>query len=353
MTHAKSLLAYRIAAWSLASVAGIVAGMSIPGATASEGAISGGLIAILLGLGSEVVALWLAVRSFRAPAPRWTDPADGRVEWAAVAGARGEPDPVDPRRRRFAGFDAAPGRRAPSAAPAGLLGRVVVASLFVGRDGSSWGDREVAGAHRSLIRAGEWIEREAIRWGAAVNVAVVEVDFVADDPIDEEVTISVVDEGAHSSMFQADASTRALASASRAASAIGVRDFATLADEMAARVEADSVVWLIHLRRAGRSHVVETAEAPTLDLRVAVCYAREAGFPEPLTGPPYPDPITFVHEMLHLFGARDKYGRSLGDFPPKSVTSRDVMRLDVESLARLRVDPLTASEIGWAGRPRP
>jgi hypothetical protein len=28
---------------------------------------------------------------------------------------------------------------------------------------------------------------------------------------------------------------------------------------------------------------------------------------EPLIGPPYTDPVTIVHELLHLFGATDKY----------------------------------------------
>ena len=80
----------------------------------------------------------------------------------------------------------------------------------------------------------------------------------------------------------------------------------------------------------------------------AVSYAREANFPEPLRHPPYTDPVTIVHELLHLFGASDKYGVSLRSFPPKSVTTREIMRLDEPSLSRSRIDPLTAAEIGWA-----
>ena len=58
--------------------------------------------------------------------------------------------------------------------------------------------------------------------------------------------------------------------------------------------------------------------------------------------------MTVVHELFHLFGASDKYGIPLRSFPPKSVTDRDVMRLDSETLSRLRVDPATAAEVGWA-----
>jgi hypothetical protein len=80
---------------------------------------------------------------------------------------------------------------------------------------------------------------------------------------------------------------------------------------------------------------------------MAVCYPCEASFPEPLVGPARVDPVTVVHELLHLFGASDKYGRPLTAYAPRTVTSREVMRLSEERLARLRIDPSTAAEIGW------
>ena len=63
--------------------------------------------------------------------------------------------------------------------------------------------------------------------------------------------------------------------------------------------------------------------------------------------PTITDPVTIVHEVLHLFGASDKYGVPLRSFAPGSVTNRDVMRLDETSLLRVQIDPLTAREIGW------
>ena len=57
--------------------------------------------------------------------------------------------------------------------------------------------------------------------------------------------------------------------------------------------------------------------------------------------------VVVAHELLHTVGATDKYAVPLRSFPPRSVTHREVMRLDETSLLRLRIDPLTAEEIGW------
>jgi hypothetical protein len=63
---------------------------------------------------------------------------------------------------------------------------------------------------------------------------------------------------------------------------------------------------------------------------------------------PRSDPVTYAHELLHLFGASDKYDvSSLQGFPAGSVTERDIMRTGRRRLDRLRIDPLTAEEIGW------
>ena len=81
---------------------------------------------------------------------------------------------------------------------------------------------------------------------------------------------------------------------------------------------------------------------------LGVCFSREASFPEPLQGPGRVDPTTVAHELLHLFGATDKYGQPLRSFPPGSVSSRDIMRLNHDQLTRMTIDSLTASEVGWS-----
>jgi hypothetical protein len=310
------------------------------------------LTVALMGLLGELSALAWKARAKPVPRrPRDTRPADGEVGIAAMAGVLGEPDPNDPRFRRFIA-------RAPDApisserdpgppATLPLLGRVVLISVFIGRDGHAWTEAEIARAHAALLRAGTWIEREALRWNARVNLELAETYFVVDDDEPEDVEVAFFPKGETMQPFEAHAVTKALTAASRAATRLGFQDAADLIAEINPRVCADARVWLLHPRRAGHSLAVPLDETELAGVSLAVCYACEANFPEPLTRPPFTDPVTIVHELLHLFGASDKYGVSLRSFPPKSVTTREIMRLDESSLSRSRIDPLTAAEIGW------
>ena len=267
---------------------------------------------------------------------------------------RGEPNPSDPRFRRFVALE--PGRRVrdrsrdrgPARSPP-LLGRVVLFSVFIGRDGRPWSEAEIARAHAAMLRAGAWIEREAIRWDAPVNLELAETYFVADDDEPEDVEVAFSPQGETMQPFEADAVTKALIDASRAATRLGFRDAAALIAEINPRVEADARVWLLHPRQAGHSLAVPLDETELAGVSLAVCYAREANFPEPLTGPPFTDPVTIVHELLHLFGASDKYGVSLRSFPPRSVTlARSCASTSRRSRAPDRpVD--RRAEIGWSG----
>jgi len=313
-----------------------------------------GLAWLSLGLVGELVALRRALKEAHAPRPlpKDTRPADGEVEVARMAGVRAEPNVRDPRFRRFAEIepDETPGAEggAPTLGTPPLLGRVVLISVFLGRDGRGWSEPEVARSHASLLRAGRWIEREAIRWHAPVNVALADTYFLVDDDTLDDVEITFVPEGDDVGPFEAGAVTKALIDSSRAAWALGFRDAVDWMARIDPRVEADARVWLLHPRRAGRSLAVPLDATELSGVSLAVCYARETSFPEPLTGPPWTDPVTIVHELLHLFGATDKYGVPLRSFPPGTVTARDVMCLNESSLSRLRIDPRTAREIGWA-----
>lgn len=306
------------------------------------------LVGLVAAMAQFIAALRSNAVQARRSYPADAEPADGRVGWAKVVGIAGEPNRFDFRFRHFLSLD-----ESPLLAPPGgrgdpvLWGRVVLFSLFVGRDGRSWSSAEIARTHKSLIRAGEWIEREAIRWSAAVNIELADTVFVAEDDSAEDVEIGFVPQGDEQGPLEARAVENALASASRAAARLGFADVADLVERIGPRVEADGRVWLVHPRRAGRSIAALERDSGLPGVNLAVCYAREAGFSEPLVGPTFADPVTFVHELMHLFGAEDKYGVPLTRFPRKSVTERDVMRLSVEHLSRLRVDPLTASEIGW------
>ena len=288
----------------------------------------------------------------------WLDPrdADGVVEILSIEGLDGIPNRFDARFSRFepspssrlnqapAPVAAAPRRQTPR-----LGGRVVLMSLYVGRDGRRWTDEEVARSHRSLERAGGWLEDQAQRWGAPLNVVVSQVYFETIDEVEEEVEIEFVPEGEQFGPLEAKAELKCQASASCASARLGFADFADLAGRVSLLLPADYWVWLLHPLQAGRSLAIPEPEATLPGVNLAVCYSREAGFPAPLamSMSPFTDPVTIVHELLHVFGASDKYGLPLSHFPAKEVTARDVMVLKYESLSRIRVDPLTAREIGW------
>jgi hypothetical protein len=186
-----------------------------------------------------------------------------------------------------------------------------------------------------------------MRRGASVNLEVADTYFVFDDESLEEVGVSFAQEGDDVGPWEIDATEKALFRATRAAASLGFRDAEDFFKTVSDRVRADALVWLMHPRQSGRSFAVPVSDSALPGVGLAVCYSRESSFPEPLTGVARVDPVTVVHELLHLFGATDKYGYSLTDFAAHTVSSREVMRLSETRLSRLRIDPATAAEIGW------
>jgi hypothetical protein len=310
-----------------------------------------GLLACALVAELAAAAFALARDRARTPPPPGARPADGVVDVVPMLGVEGEENPASPRFRRFAGLRGGPGEPAkvhklPSLRPT-LLGRVTLISVFVGRDGKGWTDEEIARGHASLERAGLWLEREATRHAAPVNLGLADVYFrVQDDEVDD-VEVAFANEGDDVGPMEAHASTKAVVAASRAAATLGFADVVDLVGRIDPKVEADARVWLFHVRRSGRSLAVPAEECDVDGVGLAVCYSREASFPEPLGGPGRVDPTTVAHELLHLFGASDKYGVALRSFPAGSVSSRDIMRLDHDQLSKMTIDRLTASEVGW------
>ena len=314
---------------------------------------------VLVSLASlALVAEGVALRSSAkgrdgAVPPEGARPADGVVEVVPIDGVDGQVNADSPRFRRFVGLlEGRPGdRKARGLSPGNprLLGRAVLISVFVGRDGAGWSDEEIARGLEAMERAGRWIEREAIRRGAMVNVGLAEAYFRVEDDEADPVEVAFAPEGDDVGPMEAHASTKSIIAASRAAASLGFADVADLLGRINGRVEADARVWVFHVRRAGRSLAIPAADCEVSGVGLAVCFSREASFPEPLIGPARVDATTVAHELLHLFGASDKYGVPLRSFAPGSVTSSDIMRLNHDSLPRMTIDPLTASEIGWRG----
>jgi len=234
--------------------------------------------------------------------------------------------------------------------PAGLRGNWVLVSLFVGCDGRPWSESEVAGRLDSLLHAGRWVAKEADRYRMPLALGVCNTYFAVEDDSTDRIEIGFAPEGNDMGPAETDQATRALILMSRGARRLGFRDATDMVEKIAARLPGSRCAWFLHIRRGGRSLAIPHDLTELQGLCLAVCYAREASFTEPVVKLPGPDPVTFVHELLHLFGAADKYGVPLSAFPPGAVTVSDVMRLDRTRLAKLRVDSLTAAEIGWLSR---
>ncbi len=281
------------------------------------------------------------------------EPADGLVPLVALKAVKSVPNPDRAEIRRFlAGdWDGIELRSRAASPTLRLEGRVAIFSLFVGRDGCSWSSREIAGAYDSCFRVGRWLEKEAARWDAPVNFEVIDTYFSAEDDHDETVELSVVLDPYENTIDEVDVDLRGIASASRAAARLGFADVTALMARMDGLVDHDTTVWFVHLLREGRSRAVRADRLALPGVGLALCYARESSASARLAGRPYVDPVTLTHELLHLFGASDKYGTPLSTFPRHTVTSRDIMRLDHDRLGRLRIDSLTAFEIGWVSSP--
>ena len=340
---------------------GNLAGGSILWVWLGEGEDRAGLVVLLvLAAGLAVEAGLLVIAHFfdqpESPAaPPRAEVADGVVEVWEVAGVVSrEPLGLSPW-KEYIGIDLA------VAAPSGfprrghdwfarnprLLGRVALISVFVGRDGRGWTDHEINDAHRALRSVGEWVEREAIRWGACVNIGLADTYLRADDHMAETVAVEFVPEGDDVGPMEADATTKAIAGASRVAARLGFADVVDLVARINPRIEADAHVWLWHLKQRGRSHAIPEGDRVIDGGGLAICYARESSFPEPLTGPGRVDPVTVAHELMHLFGASDKYGVPLDSFPEREVKRSDIMRLDDFRLHHLKIGRLTGREVGW------
>jgi hypothetical protein len=327
-------------------------------------------VALVLGIAALVVELTRLVRWGRkqpnpaaATNPSTVTPtavADGVVGIRPLPGVRSVPNLRDPRFRRFECIQPEGSAATPAASrsevlktPPALVGNWVVVSVFVGFDGRLWADTEIAQSLAAFERAGAWIEQEARRYGVGLELEFCDTYFSADGGITEPVEIGFAIEGNDVGPWEAGFSTRMLALLSRAASQLGFQDAVDLVERIERNLLQAKTAWVMHLRRAGRSMAVPPDLTQLEGVSLIVCHAREASFTEPLTKTPNPDPVTFAHELLHLFGASDKYSVPLERFPSGSVTRRDIMRLDRGVLDALAIDPLTAAEIGWPPRVDP
>jgi hypothetical protein len=342
----------RLVGWGLAVIAGLTVAMMTP-----ETLFPGSRLFALM---ATIFLAWIVSRGViqpgaSTPRPRDERFPDGKVEIAGMVGFLGEPNPTDPRFSRFLGLEPPSGDK-PRGVPRetrianrcpSLLGRIVIFSVFLDRDRSIWSADEIARSHQAILRAGVWMEQQALRWNARMNVEVSTTYFVAREEAGRDIEIEFQYEGNALNAFEKDEARNTFANLNSAAIELRFHHAVEFIEAIEARVEADRAVWLIHPRMAGRSFALPVDSMFGSPVHLAVCYPVYSDLPESFLGPAAADPVTVIHEILHLFGASDKYNQSFRAFEPGSVTRADVMRLDEDRLGRLRVDRQTAREVGW------
>jgi hypothetical protein len=229
-----------------------------------------------------------------------------------------------------------------------LAGRVALVSFFVDRPDSSWVDAEICDIFRAVGVCANWLTRQASRYRTNLETRSDSLYYHTSDSREELVPIGFQTVAGRMVPVEAQSAAETLALPSYWVHRLGFADIVRFMGHVQRSVDADSWVVLFHPREAGRSFAVPAYLSLHRCVELAICYPQNAGVRRVLRGPLHPNPAVYAHELLHLFGATDKYDVvSLEDFPCGSVTECDIMRVSSRRLKQLRIDPLTAAEIGW------
>lgn len=299
-------------------------------------------ILLILGILALLAVIWKCREAFGSGSGRPADNAEVDFVTAPIQGAPGYQRVVRARRTT-------PGRLVPPMAGSpSLQGRIALASVFLGRDGRSWSETEITSTVRALEKAGAWLEAEAAAWGVRLEIDMgKELVVGADDRPRGDHALEFGLQENESALFDAQESAELLRGVSAIAAGLGLHDFPTLVAALSRRMEADHVVWFLHSLSQGQSHFLDERHTGVPGLQLATCYTREGEPSGPSLGPVFSDPVTYAHEFLHAFGATDKYGGSTRRYPRGEVSEHEIMLLRHKALALLRIDSLTAREIGW------
>jgi hypothetical protein len=229
-----------------------------------------------------------------------------------------------------------------------LADRVALVSFFVDRPESSWTDAEICEVLGAVEECARWISEQASGYGVGLEVFSDPLYYHASDPREHLVPIGFQTAGGRTVPVEAESAAQCVALASYWPPRLGFADIVRFFGHIERSIDADSWAVLFHPREAGRSYALPAKLSLHPCVELVVCYPQHAVLRGEVEGPLRPSPAVYAHEVLHLFGASDKYDTiSLKDFPSRSVTDRDIMRCRNWRLKRLRIDPLTAAEIGW------
>ncbi len=282
--------------------------------------------------------------------------ADGVVGRITVRGAIGEPITTVPEFQRFHTWDSEAELEPEDSTnhaelPPGLFGQVALVPIFLGVEAQRWHDRDLARILKTVIAASEWIEAQAIARQIPVNLDLSRTVFVWDETVAADRSDAMRAWGVEpdGSLHEfPEGVDRTLEHLRLALKGEGLGDPVAFAARLRNRINADVVLLVLVPDRLGRSYAM--VDRPPLAIRgvsYIVCYPGYAPLEDTRRGPVNLERATVAHEILHAFGAEDKYDRSLDDFPPGLVDRSEIMRMDSTRLKDLRIGPLTAMEIGW------
>ena len=183
-------------------------------------------------------------------------------------------------------------KKLPTGSAGVLEGRSVLISIFVSDKGSKWTRKAKKEANRKVRAASAYIRRQAKKYGKTVS-------FVANIEKYKDISYSFrVNNKVSDSIRSQDKLYRK------------VMKFVEKnidMDGLRSRYKTDSIGFLFHLNKSGTSStLVHYAEEGTE-------YFYESATLFSKYGKQAEGASTYAHEILHLFGARDLYERSLTD----------------------------------------
>lgn len=208
-----------------------------------------------------------------------------------------------------------------------LKGTLAIHNIFVDCLPNHWDEKEINAVERALRECCAWIKREASKYSITVDTRISENHFIAKSD-----RLPPSARNSRDEIFEWS---------SNVLKSIDFEDMQHYAHTFQEEEKAENWITFFHVQVAGRSYAFDSTAITPIEF--LVCFSEYADTPERKTLHTIrPDPREYAHEILHLFGAKDKYETS--DKHPLT----DIMnRLDKFSLELLSISKPTAQEIRW------
>lgn len=203
-----------------------------------------------------------------------------------------------------------------------LKGKTYVLTLFISEKESPWQDKEVKQTLENTFSAFKWIRLQAEKYGSSVSF-----DFYALGNKDKKIFADSIPKGP----FEGYLSNSFISNAMRSAGYAAGFDFVKYAEETS---DCKNSLVLVFCNSKGRSFAMPQSSE---DCKLS----REYGYAaRPLEGSVIYKgalPAVIAHEVLHLFGAVDLYGKGGAE-----IFGSSIMKTTEGGLDNLGLDSLTS-----------